>query len=263
MTTRTFAVCCWIGLLPAVAAAQAPPRTLAQLTQDLVELQQQVAATSQHLTRLAEQVDRNTEAAARSAETVERLASQIEAELIRQRKLLDQIDTLTRQQQLQLTQQQEVLDTVTQPDAQGHHVLRWNADRGDSAALGEDLRDAVHRALQTHGQVTIHNRMETAQTVIVNQRAHQLAPDEVLTLRLPVGTVTAQLPGQPLTTWALTAPTYVQRIDIAPDTPPPTTVYRPVEVTAPPPPRQPAAVPDVFEPLPGSGARRAPAAVPQ
>ena len=52
-------------------------------------------------------------------------------------------------------------------------------------------------------------------------------------LTVPVGTVTAQLPGQPLTNWTLGAPTYREKIEIAAEsTPTPTEADRPVTGSA-------------------------------
>jgi hypothetical protein len=262
MAPRILAACCWIGLIPAVAAAQTPPRTLEQLTKDVLELQQKLTTTSENLTKLAEQVGKNTEATTLNAQGIERLTSIINTELGKQQDILERIDELTRQQQTQLARQQEILDAVTQPDAQGNNVLRLSANMENSEEFREDVRQAVHRSLETHGQVTIRNRMESAQTVIVNQREHRLGAGEILTLRLPVGTVTAQLPGQPLTNWTLTAPSYTQKIDIVPETPMSTTVYRPLDDVPLPPPQPLVTEPTVFVPLPYFGTNPPRAATP-
>jgi hypothetical protein len=253
MASRILAACCWIWLIPAVAAAQTAPRTLEQLTKDVLELQQKLTATSENLTKLAEQVGKNTAATTLNAQGIERLTTIINTELGKQQDILERIDELTRQQQTQLARQQEILDAVTQPDAQGNNVLRLGTNMDNSEEFREDVRQAVHRSLETHGQVTIRNRMESAQTVIVNQREHRLGAGEILTLRLPVGTVTAQLPGQPLTNWTLTAPTYTQKIDIVPEAPLAITVYRPLDEVAVPPATSLPTEPAEFVPLPYFG----------
>jgi hypothetical protein len=95
------------------------------------------------------------------------------------------------------------------------------------------VRKAVHDSLDQEGSVIIHNRMDTEQTINVNQKNHRIPSGETLTLKVPVGTLTARLPGQALTNWTITAPTYKQRIDIVPDTQQTVTTYRPIESTVP------------------------------
>jgi hypothetical protein len=71
--------------------------------------------------------------------------------------------------------------------------------------------------------------MATRQHIVVNQKSYEMAPDEILTVTVPVGTVSAQLPGQALTNWTLSAPTYSQKIEIVPESDPaPTQVARPI-----------------------------------
>jgi hypothetical protein len=98
-----------------------------------------------------------------------------------------------------------------------------------SEEFREDVRKAVHQALQTHGELTIWNRMSTRQQIVVNQKPYEIDPDEILLVTAPVGTVSAQLPGQGLTNWTLSAPTYSQKIEIVPQSDAiPTEVARPV-----------------------------------
>ena len=64
---------------------------------------------------------------------------------------------------------------------------------------------------------------------MVNQKPYEMGPDEILTVTVPVGTVSAQLPGQALTNWTLSAPTYSQKIEIVPESDAtPTQVARPI-----------------------------------
>ncbi len=71
--------------------------------------------------------------------------------------------------------------------------------------------------------------MANHQQIVVNQKEYGLGADEILTLKVPVGTVTAQLPGQPLTNWTVAAPNYSQKIEIVPEKmPTTTTAYRPM-----------------------------------
>ena len=105
-----------------------------------------------------------------------------------------------------------------------------------SEEFREDVRKAVHQSLETHGDFSVHNRMGSFQRVVVNQKEYGLKPDEILTLKVPVGSVTVQLPGQPLTNWTVGAPNYSQKVEIVPDAnATTTTAYRPIsgDVTLP------------------------------
>ena len=107
--------------------------------------------------------------------------------------------------------------------------LRLSANMEKSEEFRDDVRKAVHQSLETHGEFSIHNRMANYQRIVVNQKEYGLNADEILTLKVPVGTVTAQLPGQALTNWTVGAPNYSQKIEIVPEAyATTTTAYRPV-----------------------------------
>jgi hypothetical protein len=98
----------------------------------------------------------------------------------------------------------------------------------------------VHKSLKTHGDFAIENKTSTQQQIQVNLRDFTLAPGEVLTLRLPVGTVSTRLPGRELKNWTLAAPDYQERINIEPLSQPvttlrPTVVYSPPTISTSPP----------------------------
>ena len=78
------------------------------------------------------------------------------------RKSWTRIDELTLQQQDQLARQQAILDTISQKDSSGRDMLRLSANMEQSEEFRDDVRKAVHQALDTHGELTIHNRMGTA-----------------------------------------------------------------------------------------------------
>ena len=202
----------WAGF----ANAQTPAKTAEQLTKDVLELQQKVANTAENVRLLAEQVVKNTEADTTSSKEIERLAGVISDELKKQEAILAKLDVLMQQQQEQLARQQAILDAIVHKDASGRDVLQLSATMEQSEEFREDVRKAVHQALQTHGELTIWNRMSTRQQIVVNQKPYEIDPDEILMVTAPVGTVSAQLPGQGLTNWTLSAPTYSQKIEIVP-----------------------------------------------
>ncbi|NLX57147.1 MAG: hypothetical protein GXY58_18730 [Planctomycetaceae bacterium] len=233
MVCRIIAVCCLTWLLPAAVWAQAAAKSPEQLTKDVQDLQQKLTTATENLTRLATQVARNTEATTQNAQGIERLTTLLNDELHKQQDLLNRIDELTQLQQDQLARQQAILDVLTRKDAAGNDMLRLSANMETSEEFREDVRKIVHQSLQTEGDFSIHNRMTSSQRIVVNQKEYDLNPDEILTLKVPVGTVTARLPGQPPTNWTLTAPQYSQKIEIVPETEiATTTAYRPVSSDA-------------------------------
>jgi ABC-type transporter Mla subunit MlaD len=244
MVQRIIATCCLAWLVPTAIMAQTPAKTLDQLTKDVQELQRSLTAVSENLSIVAKQVADNTDAGTKNAQGVERLTTILNEELRKQQDILEQINEFAREQQLQLARQQEILDAITQRDSQGNDVLRLSANMDQSEEFREDMQKSVHRSLETHGQFTVENRMENEQQLLVNQKEYRLGAGEVLTLQVPVGTVTAQLPGQRLTNWTVTAPTYSQKIEIVPETQGATTVYRPAEGSGLPP-----AIPFSTEPV--------------
>ncbi len=225
MVYRIVAACGCLALLTSAAAlaqdaktseAKAPPpkvKTLEELTRDVQGLQQQLAAISANLTNLAKAVGDNVQETGQNQRAIEQNAENIA-------RITDVIQT-------ELSKQQRILEAISQKDSAGHDVLRLSAIMEQSGEFRGDMRKAVQQSLETHGDFSIHNRMATVQQVVVNQRPYRLNPDEILTLKVPVGTVTAQLPGQALTNWTVSAPSYSQRVEIVPDVNT-RTVYRPV-----------------------------------
>jgi hypothetical protein len=229
MVYRIIATCCLALLVPAAALAQSPVKTPEQLTKDVQDLQQKLTTATENLTKLAQQVASNTEAATQNAQGVERITTVLNEELRKQQDILNSIDELTRQQQEQLARQQAILDAITQKDSAGNDMLRLSANMEQSEEFRDDVRKAVLQSLETHGEISIHNRMANHQRIVVNQKEYGLNADEILMLKVPVGTVTARLPGQALTNWTVGAPNYSQKIEIVPDSAATTTtVHRPV-----------------------------------
>jgi hypothetical protein len=211
---------CLLVLLPGtvVAQAQTKAKTVEQLAAEVESLRTTLSSANENLTKLAAKVADNTQAVTSNSEGLTRLAEQMNQELSKQQVILERIDELAIQMQEQLARQQAILDAIVQRDAQGNDVLRLSANMARSDEFRADVRQAVHQSLESHGDVVIRNMMAGDQRVSVNQKEYSLGPGEVLNLKVPVGTVSVQLPGQALTNWTLTAPEYLQKIDIVPDT---------------------------------------------
>jgi len=200
MAYRMMATLCVVVLSPALAAAQGTkpqeqPRSLEQLARDVQALQAQLKTTNENLTLVTE-----------GLKTTNESVDEIRADIVQ----------LRADVQEQQARQQQILDSIVQ-----------DTNRQRSDEVRQEVRRAVQESLTTHGEFTIHNRMTTRQQIVVNQSEYGLDPDEILTLKVPVGTVTARLPGQPLTNWTVGAPAYRQRVDIVPDANA-TTTYRPL-----------------------------------
>lgn len=210
MVYRMLAMCCLVLLVPAVVLGQTTTtaRTPEQLTKDVLDLQWKLATAMENVTKLADQVRIIKETGAANSAAIDRLTTLINDELHKQ---------------------QVILDAITQKDSAGNDVLRLSANMERSEEFRDDMRKAVNQSLDTQGEFSIHNRMTTPQRLLVNRTEYTLNPDEILTLKVPVGTVTARLPGQPLTNWTVGAPTYSQKIEIVPDTTTKTTAYRPIQ----------------------------------
>ena len=234
MVHRMIGVAGLVLLCAGFVSAEPPAKTAEQLSKDVLELQQKVANTAENVRLLAEQVVKNTESEAKNSQDLARIAGEIKDELKKQESLLTKLDVLMQQQQEQLSRQQTILDAIARQDASGRDVLQLSAPMELSEEFREDVRKVVHEALQTHGEMTVWNRMATPQQIVVNQKPYELGPDEILTVTVPVGTVSAQLPGQALTNWTLSAPTYSQKIEIVPESDAvPTQVARPISAPEP------------------------------
>ncbi len=228
MLFRNLGMCMLVLLTPLALAAQEKAKTLEDLARDVQNLQSQLKETAENLTIVAEQVTKNTASTANNDAELKRIQNVVNEELRKQQELIDTIEGLTGLQQNQLEQQQQVLDTIAGKDSSGNDVLRLSATMAKSDEFRQDVRKAVNDSLDQEGEVIVQNRMQSYQRIKVNQTEYGIPVGETLTLKVPVGTVTAQLPGQRLTNWTLTAPNYKQRIDIVPDTEATVTAYRPV-----------------------------------
>jgi hypothetical protein len=77
--------------------------------------------------------------------------------------------------------------------------------------------NAVHEVLSDKpGIFTVTNKMPTYQRISVNRVEYGLSPNQRVTLEVPLGTVTTELPGQEIKNWTVAAPGYSESIDIVP-----------------------------------------------
>lgn len=215
---------CLFVLLPVAATAQQTPPA-AQPANEVEQLKAKLDTALRSLADLTAQVEKNTQA-------IDNNLTLINEVLEKQRQLRESLEDLRQTQQEQFVQQQQVLDAIAQPDSSGNNVLRLSAAMESSPEFREDVRQAVHDSLAQEGTLILHNKMATTQEVTINRQQHSIPAGEVLTLKVPVGTLTAQLPGQRITNWTIAAPTYEQRIDVVPDTSATVTALRPLTGTS-------------------------------
>ncbi|MFV1964847.1 MAG: hypothetical protein ACC628_05455 [Pirellulaceae bacterium] len=137
---------------------------------------------------------------------------------------------LTGQINEEIQKQQQILDAISQPDSSGNYVPRLSAAmRSDD--FRKEMQAAVNESLREQGDFRIHNKTGQYQRILVNRQEYGVSAGERLTLKVPVGTVTTQIPGRDLTNWTVSAPKYDQSIEIVPSSEPiRTTVARPVYV---------------------------------
>ena len=212
-------------LLPFTAVAQ-EAKTVEQLDKEVQDLKTQMTTTVENLTALTKSVTENTKATIANKASVDEL-------IVAQKGMQEQLDELINLQQERFVQQQQILESVVQQDSSGADVLRLSANMAKSEDFRQEVRKAVHDSLDETGEVVVANKMAIPQRVEVNRIPYDIPAGDTLTLKVPVGTVTAQLPGQTPTNWTLTAPNYLQKIDIVPNQQTTVTALRPIETMAP------------------------------
>jgi hypothetical protein len=135
---------------------------------------------------------------------------------------------LTGQINEEIQKQQQILDAISQADSSGNYVPRLSSAM-QSEDFRSEMKQAVNSSLGTNGDFRIANKTDQYQRILVNRQEYGISAGETLTLKVPTGTVTTQIPGRDITNWTLAGPKYEQNIEIVPPTEPVrTTVARPV-----------------------------------
>ena len=221
MYRRTLSFVCWAALCPLALAAEPVASSALDVPTELRSIKEQLSKLSSNLSQVVGQL------------------SEQDAEIS---KLKEDLKVVTDQINEELAKQQQILAAISQPDSAGRQVIRLSANM-ESPEFRQDLRDAVHDSLDTTGTLRVANKTSDYQRIYINRAEHGVAAGQTLTLKVPVGTVSTQLPGRDLKNWTVAAPTYEQSIDIVPD-PVPTTTYvaRPAYY--------PYSLPAYYDPLP-------------
>jgi len=121
---------------------------------------------------------------------------------------------------------EQILGDISRNDG-GRYVPQISAAMAKES-FRQEMGAAVHATLKSRGQFRIVNKTASHQSIAVNLIDYVLQPGEERILDVPVGTVTTQLPGEPLVNWTLAHKgegVYAESIDIVPKT----TVQRVIE----------------------------------
>lgn len=211
MLRRVLTTFCWIAVAPAVGGAEpapAPPDTAAELK----IIREQLRTLSGNFTQVVERV------------------SEQETQIGQLRR---EMTDLTTQINEEIAKQQQILEAIAHKDSAGLQVPRLSAAM-QSGEFREEMRQAVHDSLKTTGTLKIANRTNDYHRIFVNRAEFGVAAGQELSLQVPVGTVSTQLPGRDLKNWTVAAPRYEQTIEIVPEAVPVTTyVARPILPEAP------------------------------
>jgi hypothetical protein len=119
----------------------------------------------------------------------------------------------------ELSKHERILTEVARQDGD-RYVPQLSAAMAKES-FRQELGAAVHASLRTRGQFRIVNKTATPQSIALNLVDQVLQPGEERTFDVPVGTVTTQLPGEPLVNWTLAHKgegVYAESIDIVPKT---------------------------------------------
>lgn len=205
MSLRILGPVCLIAVCPLIAVAQ--ETSSAEVAVELESIKQQLRTLSENLTK--------------TVETVAEHETQIG-------QLKNQLATLTTQINDEIAKQQQILDAIAQTDSSGRHVPRLSAAM-QSQEFQQEMHQAVHDSLGQSGTLRITNKTAQYQQIFVNRQQHGVGAGEILTLKVPVGTVTTEIPGREIKNWTVTAPNYEQNVELVPTSTPITTyVARPI-----------------------------------
>jgi hypothetical protein len=202
---------------PANAAApQEPAKEARVLT--TAELSSELAAMQQNLKMMTTNMDAIIDHVAANKDTPQRL-DDLERRMM---------EYSTAQQDLmkKLDEIQQSLQEIQQPAAGGERITTLRPFIEDQN-LRKQLADAVQNEMPKQGLFHVENTTDVDRTIEINRTSFTIPSQQARSFRVAVGTVTTQLPGEPLMTWSVAAPTYDQRIQIVPKAIP-TTVSRPI-----------------------------------
>ena len=159
-------------------------------------------------------------------ERIGSLGNKVDAQQAELSEMTRQLEELQSQFQDQVARQGEILASISSADGD-QTILPLTAIMDRSPKFTQDMTDAVHRVIKNEGTFTIENKTSTYRRVFVNRAEYGVQPGATLSLKVPTGTVSTQIDGEGLKTWAVGAPNYAQKVEIVPTTSRVTTYYAP------------------------------------
>jgi hypothetical protein len=189
-------------------SAFAQPPTAHDKTQDarLDALEKQVGALKGNVDALTENIREQSAQIGILKNDTRTLTDQIVSESKERSaqidKLRKELTDLAGSQKDTIDQHQKILDEIARHDGR-RHVPNLTTAMDESQVFRQQMDDAVHRSLKTMGKFHIVNKTNSHQWIWVNRREEFLRPGEPITIDVPVGTVTTQLPGQGIVNWTL------------------------------------------------------------
>jgi TolA-binding protein len=206
MLRRILALVCWTAVIPAALGAEPAPAPL-DTAAELKTLREQLRTLSGNVTQIVERVSEQETQIGQLRQEMTALTNQINEEIVKQ---------------------QEILEAIAHKDSSGLQVPRLSAAM-QSNEFRQEMRHAVNDSLSTTGTLKITNRTNDFHRIFVNRVEFSVSAGKDLTLQVPVGTVSTQLPGRDLKNWTVAAPSYEQSIEIVPEaTSAPVYVARPI-----------------------------------
>ncbi len=197
---------------PAPPAGEARELTNAELTRELAAMQQNLRKMTTSMDAIIDHVNANKD-------TPQRIAD-LELKLM-------EYSTVQQEMMATLKDIQKSLQQQT-PDGEGEgERITTFRPLIENADLRQQLAKAIQSEMPTQGIFHVENTTELDRTIEINQTEFVIPAKKARSFRVAVGTVTTQLPGEPMMTWAISAPSYDQRIQIVPKAQP-TIVGRPI-----------------------------------
>jgi hypothetical protein len=198
------------------------------------------AASSEEAVDLQQLVDRFASSVDGISASIQQLTTITADQGVQLSQVKDRLVLLEEQLNENIRRQSQILEAISQPDSAGNQILRLDGIMQRSEQFRRQMSDAVHQSIRDQGEFVVVNKMDTEQSIRVNQKQYTVRPGAVLALKVPVGTVSTRLPGQRLQNWTVSTPAYYQSVDIVPEeTPTPVaetahavTVFKPETTTA-------------------------------
>lgn len=202
------------------------PKTTDQLTRDLASLESKLQALTHDVSQLVGLIDTMKDNQGALSQNLKNTNVEVAS-------LKKDVEDLREEIREERVKQREILEAISRTDGGGRYIPKLSAIMDTSPEFADEVAGVVHRSLKRTGTMTIVNKTNSYQRIMVNRVEYGVEPGKAQTVKnLPVGTVTTRMQGEGTKHWTLTAPDYEQDIEIVPDDEPaPVRVSRPIITT--------------------------------